>query len=120
MNEKIDLLKNNPSQELKINKHSYIYLIEKYDLNHNIYIYKFGKSTRPIYKRLKDHGNEAKILLTMEVNNCHIIEKKILNILRNDINIICRDDIGREYFCCDNKKYIKHLVFNNLYNNYKE
>jgi len=115
LEDKIKLLENKLTQELdKACKHSYIYLIEKYDVNYNIPVYKFGKSERPIYKRLKDHGTEAKIILVMEVEDCHQIELDILTILSNDACIIKRNDIGNEYFGCVDKKYIKQLIFNNI------
>ncbi len=96
--------------EIKKYSHSYIYLIEKYDVNENETIYKFGKSNRPIYKRLKDHGTEAKVLLVIDVDDCDICEKKILHVLREDKQIISKKDIGNEYFSCKNKRYIKQLI----------
>ncbi len=99
----------------KNKKHNYIYLIEKYDVNNEETIYKFGKSTRNIYERLKEHGKEAKIILVLEVDNCNIIEKKILNILNNNKIIIQKTHIGTEYFSCINKTYIKQLISKNAF-----
>jgi hypothetical protein len=104
----------NDNEDFNIKKHSYVYLIEKYDLNNDEFIYKFGKSNRHIYQRLNEHGKEAKIILIIEVDDCNIIEKKILNILINDDSIIKKKNIGNEYFYCENKTYIKQLIFNNI------
>jgi hypothetical protein len=99
------------------NEHSYIYLIKKYDLNNLEHIYKFGKSTRPIMERLIEHGKEAFILLILAVDNCHLAEEKILNLLKNDKKIKHRKNIGDEYFYCRYDKYIKNLILNNYETN---
>jgi hypothetical protein len=94
--------------------HQYIYLIEKFDVNKNEFIYKFGKSERPIFARLKEHGKEAKVVLVIEVDNCSITETNILNILNNDNNINNCKEIGNEYYTSTSKKYIKQLILNNI------
>ena len=38
-------------------------MIQKFDVNNDEYIYKFGKTRREISKRLNEHGNETKLLL---------------------------------------------------------
>ena len=53
-----------------ITSFKYIYLIEKFDVNNKEYIYKFGKTNREYSKRLKEHGDEAKLLLILDVDNC--------------------------------------------------
>jgi hypothetical protein len=110
---------NTENTENKVNKkckHSYIYLIEKYDVNNEEPIYKFGKSNRPINQRLNEHGKEAKIIFVMEVDDCNQTEKKILKILKSDIHIINKKHIGIEYFYCKNKNYIKNLILINILN----
>jgi hypothetical protein len=97
--------------------YNYIYLIEKYDINKNKPVYKFGKSTRNIFHRLKEHCLTSKTLLIIDVIDCNIIEKKILKILNNDINIIKRLDIGNEYFYCKSKIYLINIIINNIYIN---
>jgi len=92
---------------------NYIYLIQKFDINSNEFIYKFGKTNRHYYKRINEHGNEAKLLLIIDVNNCNIIEKKILHILRNTININ-QCIFGNEYFLCNDKEYIKNIILQNI------
>ena len=95
------------------NKFDYIYLIEKFDVNNKEYIYKFGKSKRECSKRLKEHGKEGKVLLIIDVDNCDISEKHILNILKKTVNIK-QCDFGNEYFICNDKKYIKSIILSNL------
>ena len=92
---------------------NYVYLIEKFDVNNKEYIYKFGKSNREYYKRLKEHGNEGKVLLIIDVDNCNISERHILNILRNTVNIK-QCAFGNEYFICNDKKYIKSIILKNI------
>jgi len=90
---------------IDITNFNYIYLIEKFDVNTKEYIYKFGKTNRQCSKRLKEHGNEAKILLIIDVVNCNLIEKKILNIL-NNTETIRKCSFGNEYFLCNDKEFI--------------
>ena len=103
---------------IHIHTHNYIYLIEKYDMNINQVLYKIGKSNRPIHMRLKEHGSEAKILLVIDVDNCDTTEYNLLTILNNDINILNRKDIGKEYFSCTDinnpRSYIKNLIIKNI------
>ncbi len=94
-------------------EHNYIYLIKKYDLNYSEHIYKFGKSTRPIIDRLTEHGREAVVILILKVDNCHLIEEKMLNLLRNDNKIKHRKNIGLEYFNCDDEDYITDIILDN-------
>jgi hypothetical protein len=92
---------------------NYIYLIQKFDVNNNEYIYKVGKTTREISKRLNEHGNETKLLLCLEVINCNISELKLLNILKQTENIK-KCNFGNEYFICNDKEFIKSIILNNL------
>ena len=94
---------------------NYVYLIEKFNVNNKEYIYKFGKTNREYHKRLKEHGDEAKLLLILDVDNCNVVEKKILNILRNTVNIK-QCDFGNEYFLCNDKEYIKTIILKNIFN----
>ena len=98
----------------KNNTCNYIYLIEKFDVNNNISIYKFGKTNRPILDRIKEHCLTSKVLFILEVSDCDISENNILKILNNDIKITRNKDIGNEYFCCDDKEYIVNTVLKNL------
>ena len=85
---------------------NYVYLLQKFDINENKYIYKFGKTSRDFQKRLKEHGREAKILMVLDVENCSFCETQVLNSLKSDPNIKHCKNIGNEYFSCDNKQYI--------------
>ena len=106
---------NNETINNDITQFNYIYLIEKFDVNNKEYIYKFGKTNRECSKRLKEHGDEAKLLFIIDVVNCNVIEKKILTILRNTVNIK-QCTFGNEYFLCNDKEYIKNIIFKNIYN----
>lgn len=105
-------IKNN-NNNLNINNKGWIYLIQKYDLNENRIIYKFGKSSR-ILGRLKEHGNTSKIIFITDVNDINYVENKILNILKNDNQIICEKNHGNEYFSCPDENYIKDVVVKNV------
>ena len=98
----------------KNNTCNYVYLIEKFDVNNNISIYKFGKTNRPILDRIKEHCLTSKVLFILEVSDCDISENNILKILNNDTKITRNKDIGNEYFCCDDKEYIVNTVLKNL------
>ena len=95
-------------------EYNYIYLIQKYDVNIKKDLYKFGKTNRHFSERIKEHGKDAKILIILGVENCNIIKRNILNILRNDNKIHERKDIGNEFFYCDDKQYIKNLILTNI------
>ena len=88
-------------------------MIQKFDVNNDEYIYKFGKTRREISKRLNEHGNETKLLLCIEVIDCTISELKLLNILKNTENIK-QCSFGNEYFICNDKEFIKSIILNNL------
>jgi hypothetical protein len=98
----------------KNNSMNYVYLIEKYDVNNENSVYKFGKTNRPIMDRMKEHCNTSKILLILAVDDCSVVENNILKILNNDNNIIKEKDIGNEYFNCGDKQYIINIVLKNL------
>jgi hypothetical protein len=96
-----------------ITRFEYVYLIEKFDVNNKEYIYKFGKTNRECSKRLKEHGNESKVLLIIDVDNCNLVERHILNILRHTENIK-QCVFGNEYFICNDKKYIINIILKNI------
>jgi hypothetical protein len=92
---------------------NYVYLIEKFDVNNKQSIFKFGKTNRESSKRLKEHGEEAKVLLILDVIDCNIIEKKILNILNNTENIK-KCSFGKEYFICNDKEFLITIILKNI------
>jgi len=96
---------------------NYIYLIEKFDVNNNHFIYKFGKTNRPIMERIKEHCLSSKILLILKVDDCNLIESNILKVLNSDDNITREKDIGNEYFYCNDSKYIIDIILKNLTKN---
>ncbi len=104
---------NNDTSNNDITNYNYIYLIEKFNVNNKEYIYKFGKTNRECSKRLKEHGNESKVLLIIDVDNCNLVERHILNILRKTENIK-QCDFGNEYFICNDKKYIISIILKNI------
>ena len=110
--------KNN--KDCKNETFNYVYLIEKYDLNNYKSIYKFGKTKRYFLDRLKEHGNEAKILYISEVKNCDITEAFALNTLRNTPQITNCPSSGREYFTCDDKHYLLGAVKEAVINSEKQ
>ena len=89
---------------------NYVYLLQKFDINENKFIYKFGKTSRDFQKRIKEHGREAKLLLILDVDNCSFCESQVLNSLKSDPNIKHCKNIGNEYFSCDNKRYIVQKI----------
>jgi hypothetical protein len=92
---------------------NYVYLIEKFDVNNKQSIFKFGKTNRESSKRLKEHGEEAKVLLILDVIDCNVIEKKILNILNNTENIK-KCSFGKEYFICNDKEFLITIILKNI------
>lgn len=108
-----DSSNNNEINNDTTTNYNYIYLIEKFDVNNKEYIYKFGKTNRECSKRLKEHGNEGKVLLIIDVDNCNLVERHILNILRNTENIK-QCSFGNEYFICNDKKYIISIILKNI------
>ena len=106
--------KNTPTETKVSYKSNYVYLIEKYDVNNNNFVYKFGKTNRPIQDRMKEHCLTSKVLLILEVDDCSLVENNILKILNNDNNIIRDKDLGNEYFHCNDKKYIINIVMKNI------
>ena len=90
-------------------------MIQKYDVNIKIDLYKFGKTNRHFNERIKEHGKEAKVLIILDVDDCNIVETNILKVLRTDPKINERKDIGNEYFYCDNKQYIINLILTNIH-----
>jgi hypothetical protein len=109
-----DINESTNNDDNNITNFNYIYLIEKFNVNSKEYFYKFGKTNRECSKRLKEHGDEAKVLLIIDVDNCNVVEKKILNILRNTVNIK-QCDFGNEYFLCNDKQFIKNIILKNIF-----
>ena len=75
----------------------YIYLLQEREfINSNSNIYKIGKTEQENLKRFKNYPNDSKLFLHITCKNCHICEKDILKIFREQF--IQKKEIGNEYF----------------------
>ena len=75
----------------------YIYLLQEREfINSNSNIYKIGKTEQENLKRFKNYPNDSKLILHITCKNCHICEKDILKIFREQF--IQKKEIGNEYF----------------------
>lgn len=93
------------------------YIIQEREfLNLNQDIYKIGKTTQEGLKRTNQYPKGSKIILFMEVQNCHEFENKVKNLF--DKKYIHRKDIGSEYYEGDKEQMIKDFIDikNNLIN----
>lgn len=61
-------------------------------------IYKVGKTTQEIHKRLCSYPKNSELLLAIKFSDCHKAETELLKLLRNNVNLKQRKDIGSEYF----------------------
>ncbi len=78
-------------------KHNYVYLIrEREFIRTNDEIYKLGKTTQTPNSRLQGYPKESEVLLYIDVNDCHAMEKELIS--EFDERYKHRDDIGREYY----------------------
>ena len=102
----------------------YLYCFKLIGLFNNKDVYKFGKTNqRNPMQRLDSYNglNKPKnIILISYVENCDLLETKILEELRNKYEFI--SDLGREYFNCNDEiqlhKFIKEMEIK--YYNYEE
>ena len=108
-----NIIEENKKPQIILN--NYIYLIQKYDVNLKKDLYKFGKTNRPFNDRIKEYGPGVKVLIILDVDNCHIFETNILKVLKSDSKII-NADITNEYFYCDNKQHIINIILKNILN----
>lgn len=110
-------LSNQPVNPIsQTHKNDYIYLIQKYDMNSQKFIYKIGKTKRHYTKRIREHGKEAKLLFIIDVDDCSVAETVILNLLNTDPLITNCKNIGTEYFYCDEKSYIVEKILSAIRN----
>ena len=78
-------------------KCNYIYLLyEREFKNANQPIYKIGKTTQENCRRFSQYPKGSKLILLLECEDCHTMEKDIIN----DFNLYftSHEEIGREYF----------------------
>jgi len=75
----------------------YCYIIQEREfVNSNKSIYKIGKTTQQIHKRMNQYPKDSKVILTLNVENCDEFEKNIKRIFPQKYKH--RTDIGIEYF----------------------
>jgi hypothetical protein len=89
--------------------------VEKVDAHDGSTIFKFGKTTRRFDKRMYEYYATTKVLLILEVENCHKYEKTTLNILKKDPGINHVPEMGNEFFKCLDRNYIKRKVLKTYY-----
>ena len=92
-------------------EYNYIYvLIDNIDNKHILNkenLYKVGKTTREMHKRLLDYPIGSRLLLCLDVQDCHKTEKILLDVLRQ--KYINRLDVGTEYFEADIKELLNDV-----------
>jgi hypothetical protein len=90
--------------------HNYIYLIREREfiVHGNTPIYKIGKTTQNINKRLSCYPKNSELLLAIQVNDAHMAEKELLKEFQQ--RFIHRKDIGNEYFEGNENEMMK-LIF---------
>lgn len=90
-------IKEYPMADENFKKFDYIYLIRTREhLVSDQKIFKIGKTTQTPKRRLNGYPKNSKVLLFLEVNDCHTAETELLQIFRS--LYIARTDIGAEYF----------------------
>jgi len=70
-------------------------------------IYKLGKTTKTIQERLQGYPKGSRLILCIEVEDCHEKEKKLLDKFRREFKL--RKDIGNEYFEGDKQTMMKYI-----------
>lgn len=76
---------------------NYIYLIQpRSSIEANLNVYKIGKTTRNVIKRLDEYEKGSELCFARKVVNCDLIETIIIKHLKT--KFINRTDFGREYF----------------------
>jgi len=70
-------------------------------------IIKIGHTTKPFHKRLSNYPNGSQMVFVIGVqrNKSREAEKCLLNMLRNNDDVIERKDIGTEYFEIDQSMF---------------
>ena len=97
----------------KTNKHKVtagmLYMIQEREfINTSEPVYKVGKTTQTVNKRLICYPKGSELLFTLKVSDCHSSETGLLAALR--ANFKERKDIGREYFEGSWKEMMHHFL----------
>ena len=86
----------------------YIYLLQEREfIKTGEPIYKLGKTTKTIQERLQGYPKGSRLILCIEVEDCHEKEKKLLDKFRREFKL--RKDIGNEYFEGDKQTMMKYI-----------
>lgn len=84
----------------------YLYMIrEREFIKTGEKIYKVGKTTQEIHKRLCKYPKNSELILAIKFQNCHKSETELLRVAR--IQLKQRRDIGLEYFEGDEHDIMK-------------
>ncbi len=97
------------------NNNEYIYIIhERTFVKTNANIYKIGK-TKNIKNRLSGYSKGSKLLFIIPCINSTIMEKIILNYLKENSEYIQAKEYGNEYFICELNNLINdiHILVKN-------
>ncbi|AYV75330.1 MAG: DNA primase [Terrestrivirus sp.] len=87
----------------------YCYIIQEREfVNSNKSIYKIGKTTQQIHKRMNQYPKDSKVILTLNVVNCDEFEKNIKRIFPQKYKH--RTDIGIEYFEGDVNEMVDEYI----------
>lgn len=91
---------------------NYIYLLKEREfIKTKEDIYKIGKTRQSPNNRLTGYPKSSEVILFLEVPDCDIIEKTLIEIFKDVF--IQRKDIGTEYFEGDKNKMIE-IIFENV------
>lgn len=90
--------------------YGYLYIIHRYDfMLNNKNVYKIG-CTNDINKRIKQYPKGSKLIFSIISKNFRKIETLWINKLKQENEIIFRNDIGYEYFECNHTILIEKLI----------
>lgn len=86
----------------------FLYMLrEREFLKTNEQVYKVGKTTQQIHKRMGNYPKNSELILAIKFQNCHQSELELLKLMRCTETIKQRKDIGNEYFEGDENEIIK-------------
>ena len=86
----------------------YIYLLQEREfIKTGEPVYKLGKTTTTIQQRLQGYPKGSRLILCIEVEDCHEREKKLLDKFKREFKL--RKDIGNEYFEGDKQTMMKYI-----------
>jgi hypothetical protein len=68
-------------------------------------IYKVGKTTQDLYKRISKYPKNSELILAIKFDDCHTAETELLK--RARLQFTPRRDIGSEYFEAEEKELMK-------------